>query len=406
MTPEPDPAPTEPAHTGAHPDRVGWPLLLVLASLATVSPIATDLYLPGFPDLARDLHTSASGVQLTLTAFLVGMGVGQMVMGPLSDSYGRRQPLVWSTVGCVVGGVIAAMAPTLAILIIGRLIQGLAGAGGVVIGRAVLADLVTGRAAAKAFTLMLTVGGVAPVLSPFVGSLLLAPLGWRGLLWVLALLTLLMVPGVVLVVRETHPPERRSQAGTYGRTLREVVATRAYWPPVAVFALCFGVLMTYIAASPFVYQNVVGLSPVGYGVAFAINASGMISSGWFASRVVDRIQPRQIVRIGVLVQLIANATLLALTLIHAPAWLIPVPIFFAVMCNGAIMGNAASLAMSQVRQVAGAGSALLGGAQFAVGSVLSPLAGVGGDASVLAPALIMAGCSVTAFVVTRLGLRH
>lgn len=384
---------------------VGWPLLLVLASLATVSPIATDLYLPGFPDLARDLDASASGVQLTLTAFLVGMGIGQMVMGPLSDRYGRRRPLIVSTVVCVAGGVIAALAPTLAVLVLGRLVQGLAGAGGVVIGRAVLADLVTGRAAAKAFTLMLTVGGVAPVLSPFVGSLLLAPLGWRGLLWVLAVLTLLMVPGVVLVIRETHPPERRSQPGEYGRTLRQVLATRPYWPPVTVFALSFGVLMTYIAASPFVYQNVVGLTPVGYGVAFAVNAMGMISAGWVASRIVDRVEPRQIVRIGVLVQVVANAMLLALVVAGAPAWTIPVPIFVAIMVNGAIMGNAASLAMSHVRPVAGTGSAVLGGAQFAVGSVLSPLAGVGGDASVLAPAILMLACSATAFAVTRISFR-
>ncbi len=400
MTSERTDAPT----TGAG-GSVGWPLLLVLASLATVSPIATDLYLPGFPDLARDLDASASGTQLTLTAFLVGMGVGQMVMGPLSDRYGRRRPLVVSTLVCVVGGVVAAAAPSLAVLIIGRLVQGLAGAGGVVIGRAVLADLVTGRAAAKAFTLMLTVGGVAPVLSPFVGSLLLAPLGWRGLLWVLAVLTLLMVPGVVLVVRETHPAERRSPPGEYGRTLRQVVGTRSYWPPVVVFALAFGVLMTYIAASPFVYQNVVGLTPVGYGVAFAVNATGMIAAGWVASRVVDQVEPRRIVRAGVLVQVVANAALTMLVVTGAPAWLVPVPIFVAVTVNGAIMGNAASLAMAQVRPVAGTGSAVLGGSQFAVGSVLSPLAGVGGDSSALAPAVIMLACSVVALVVSRVSLR-
>jgi len=144
-----------------HQQAVRWPTLIVLASLAAVAPVSTDLYLPGFPELGDDLDASASGVQLTLTAFLVGLAVGQLVMGPLSDRYGRRTPLIASTTVCVVAGVVCAVAPTLPILVGGRLVQCLAGAGGMVIGRAVLADLVTGKAAAKAFTLMLTVGGAA-----------------------------------------------------------------------------------------------------------------------------------------------------------------------------------------------------------------------------------------------------
>jgi DHA1 family bicyclomycin/chloramphenicol resistance-like MFS transporter len=384
---------------------VGWPLLLVLATLAAVAPVATDLYLPGFPVMGDELGTSASGVQLTLTTFLVGLATGQLVMGPLSDRYGRRPPLVASTAVCVLAGAVCAMAPNIAVLAGARLVQGLAGAGGMVIGRAVIADLVTGRAAARAFTLMVTVSGVAPVLAPLVGGLLSGPVGWRGMLWTVTALCAVMFLAVVLVLRETHPPERRAAHASYAAGLRQVVRTTAYWPPVATMALSFAVMMAYISASPFVYQNVVGLSAVGYGVAFGVNAMGLIGTGWVSSRLVDRVDPARQVRIALSVQLAATLALVGLAVGGAPTWLLPVPIFVAVACNGAVMGNSAALAMSQVRPVAGTGSAVLGFSQFALGALVSPLVGLGGEHSAVVPALVMAVASTLGFTVSRLGLQ-
>ena len=239
--------------------------------------------------------------------------------------------------------------------------QGFAGAGGMVIGRAVIADIVTGRAAAKAFTLMLTVGGVAPVLAPLVGGLLAGPVGWRGMLWTVAGLCAAMLLGVVLVLHETHPPERRTTRDTSTlAAMRTVVANRAYRGPVAVFALSFGVMMAYISSSPFVYQNVVGLSEVEYGIAFGINAAGLIGAGWVASRQVDRWAPRRILRASIALQVAGTLAFVVLAVVDAPTWLLPLPIFVAVLSNGGIMGNAAALAMAEVRPVAGAGSAILG----------------------------------------------
>ena len=262
------------------PGSVGWPLLIVLASLAAVAPVSTDLYLPGFPAMGQELGASASAVQLTLTTFLVGLAAGQLVMGPLSDRYGRRPPLLVSTAVCVVAGVVCAVAPNIAVLAMARLVQGLSGAGGMVIGRAVIADLVTGRAAARAFTLMVTVGGVAPVLAPTIGGLLSGPVGWRGMLWTVAALCVAMFVGVLLVLRETHPRESRTAHASYAAALRRVAGTAGYWAPVATLALSFSVMMAYISASPFVYQNVVGLSAVGYGIAFGVNACGLVATGW------------------------------------------------------------------------------------------------------------------------------
>ncbi len=372
---------------------IGPALLLTLALLAAFGPIATDLYLPGLPAMAGDLGADASGVQLTLTTFLAGLAFGQLVMGPISDRRGRRTPLLISAVVCVLAGIVAALAPNLTVLIAARLVQGLAGAGGLVIGRAVIADLVTGRAAARALTLMLTVGGVAPVLAPTIGGVLAGPVGWRGMLWTVTALCVAMLLAVFFVLPETRPPEaRRAGAGGY----RAVLRSRGYWADTAVFACSFAMMMAYISASPFVYQRVIGLSEVTYGLAFGVNACGLIAAGTLASKLVERVDPRRIVAAALGLEVLATASLLALVLAGAPAWAYTIPIFFAVSGNGGVMGPSAALAMGRVREVAGTGSALLGFSQFALGALVSPLVGLGGDDSALAPAVVMVSAALAA----------
>lgn len=383
---------------------VRWPLIVALASLGTVAPVATDLYLSGLPAMAEDLHSGPSGVQLTLTTFLVGLALGQLVMGPVSDHLGRRRPLVLSATVCAAAGVACALAPNLGVLLAARFVQGFAGAGGMVIGRAVIADLVTGRAAAKAFTLMITVGGVAPVTAPLIGSFLADPVGWRGMLWTVAGLCAAMLVVVLLVVPETHPPEARAahRQGSPFAGVRTALAIGAYRRQIAVNALSFAVLMAYISSSPFIYQNVVGLSEVGYGVAFGVNATGLFTTGWVSHRLLDRWSPGQVLRSAVAVQLLGTCSFVLLAATGAPSWMIPLPIFVAVASNGAIMGNSSALAMAMVRPVAGAGSAVLGFTTFALGALVSPLVGLGGEDSALVPALFMAGACAVSFTLSRL----
>jgi len=372
-------------------------LLLTLSLLAAFAPIATDLYLPGFPAIAEDLDSAASGVQLTLTTFLVGLACGQLLMGPLSDRFGRKKPLVASAVVCVLAGVATAVAPSLPVLVAARLVQGLSGAGGMVIGRAVISDLVSGRAAARAFTLMLTVGGVAPVLAPLVGGLLSGPIGWRGMLWTVTGLCVLMLVAVAVVLPETHPAEiRQAAAISYPDAMRRVFRSRGYWGHTAVFALSFAMMMSYISASPFVYQHVLGLSEVEYGLAFGLNAAGLITAGAVAGRLLERIGPSRIVSVSITLQVTASLSLVVLVLLDAPGWTYAVAIFLAVLSNGGIMGSSAALAMGHVREVAGTGSALLGFTQFALGAVVSPLVGLSGDESAVAPAIVMASASLLA----------
>ena len=160
--------------------RIPLGLLATLALLSAVAPFSTDLYLPGFPQMVADLRTSPTNVQLTLTACLLGLAIGPLVFGPLSDRIGRVRPLLAGAAICVLASLAAALAPTIEVLIAARFVQGFTGAAGMVIGRAIVSDLATGRAAARAFSLLMLVGGLAPVAAPLAGGFIVGPLGWRG----------------------------------------------------------------------------------------------------------------------------------------------------------------------------------------------------------------------------------
>ncbi|MDX8141854.1 multidrug effflux MFS transporter [Lentzea sp. BCCO 10_0061] len=363
------------------------PLLLVLALLASVAPFGIDLYLPAFPRMAVELETSDTAIQLTLTMFLLGLATGQLVFGPVSDRWGRRGPLLIGSALFVAASLLAAAAPTIAILLVARLVQGVSAAAGMVIGRAIIADLVTGRAAARAFSLMMTVTGVAPVVAPLLGSLMVDGIGWRGVLFVLAGLAVAMLAGSAALVRETHPRERRGSA--HGGGFRSL-GRRAYLTATATFVLSFAVLMAYISASPFLYQVVIGLSPVGYGMLFALNALGLIASSTVASRLLRSRSPRQILAIGTTWLLTAAVTLLVLAVLPINAGWLVVPIFFLVPALGFIAGPATGLALDAVRGAAGTGSAVLGASQFALAAFVSPLVSVGDGHSALPMAITIA----------------
>ncbi len=382
---EPDMPPSALNRSG----NLSAPWLLVLAFLATTAPLSTDLYLPGFPRVQQDFAASASGVQLTLTGFLVGMAFGQLGFGALSDKRGRIVPLLCGNVLALGASVLAALAPSIEVLIAARLLQGLGGAAGVVIARAIVVDLTRGSESARTMSLMMTVGGIAPIVAPSIGAVLQGPVGWRGVMWTLAGLFALMMCAVSLVFRETRPPEARhgtSLLGGLGHVMREP----RYLLFAALFATTFAVMMTYISASSFVYQDVMGFSPVGYGLAFGVNAVGLISSGYISSRLARTVGPFATVRVAVPLLLAFSVLTLVTALLPGPRWLLAVPIWLSVTTVGFIMGNSSALALDAVRHVSGSGSAGLGFAQFVFGAIVSPLSGIGGAGTALPMAIIMA----------------
>lgn len=372
-------------------------LLVVLALLSALAPFGTDLYLSAFPIMTTDLDTSATAVQLSLTAFLVGIALGQLVFGPLSDRVGRLRPLLVGAVVCVAASAVAALAPTIGILIAARLVQGLTGAAGMVIGRAVISDLASGKAAARAFSLMMIVGGVAPVVAPLVGSLLVSSIGWRGILWVVFGIVAASCLAVALVVRESHTPARRAAArSTAGPSGLGDLRSRRFLGYTLAFAFAFAVMMAYISASPFVYQVMIGLSAPVYGALFGLNAVGLVVVSAVSARLAATRSEHSLVRLGLLLILAATVSILILVLSGAPVAFLPIPLFVAVSSLGLVLGNATALALGAVPRAAGSGSAVLGALQFGLAALVSPLVGLGGESTALPLAVVMISCAVIA----------
>jgi len=391
-----------PSEAGPPTSRTISPtLLVVLGLLSAVAPFATDLYLPAFPAMTGDLQTSATAVQLTLTAFLLGVTLGQLVFGPLSDRFGRVAPLIAGALLCVAASVLAVFAPTIGVLIAARLLQGLGGAAGMVIGRAIIADLATGRSAARAFSLMMIVGGVAPVVAPLVGGLLTASVGWRGLLAIVLGLAVVMLVAVVLVVRETHLRERRDALRDERRgssSAMRSMLSRGFIGYTATFGFAFAAMMAYISASPFVYQDMIGLDSAGYGVAFGVNALALMATSVVSAKLTATRSVRGVLGGGLVGAVIAAVAFAVLVVIGAPAALLAAPMFVLVASLGFVLGNATALALATVPAAAGTGSAVLGALQFGLAAIVSPLVSLGGSSTAAPLAVVMLATAVVALV--------
>ncbi|BBY52262.1 Bcr/CflA family drug resistance efflux transporter [Mycolicibacterium arabiense] len=374
-------------------------LLVTLALLSAVAPFATDLYLPAFPTMVDDLHTSATAVQLTLTAFLLGLAAGQLLFGPLSDRFGRVRPLLVGAAVCVVASATTVFAPTIEVLIGARFAQGVAGAAGMVIGRAIIADLASGKAAARAFSLMMIVGGVAPVIAPLAGGFLVGPIGWRGALAVILGLSTLMLLAVVLVVRETHTEHRRAQLresrATLGSPLRDLLR-RVYLGHAVAFCGAFATMMAYISASPFIYQSMMGLSAGQYGAMFGVNALALLGASALSARLIARVEVRRVAAVGMASIVTATVALLALALSPAPAGWLALPLLVIVGSMGLIFGNTTALALGAAPRAAGMASAVLGALQFGVAAAVSPLVSIAGEDTAVPAAIVMVCTSVLA----------
>ncbi|QES41200.1 Bcr/CflA family drug resistance efflux transporter [Streptomyces venezuelae] len=375
-------------------------LTAALALLSFIGPLSTDMYLPAFPRMADELATDASGVQLTLTAFLVGMTLGHLVFGPLSDRYGRRRPLLVGAVVCTVGTALCAVAPSLGWLVALRFLTGFSGAAGVVISRAVVSDVVQGAAAARLFGVLMTLAGIAPIIAPLAGGAVIGGFGWRAVFWVLAGVSALVTLAVVIGVPESLPARQRHTGGvrrTAG-AVREVLGDRAYVGYTLAFTFGFGMLFCYIAGSPFLLQNVLGMGVGASSVAFSGGAVVATLSSAVGARLVGRVAPEALLRRGLSAMLAGSCGLLVLALGGLLSVAVCLPLL-AVVCGGfgLVVANSAALALARVPGASGVGSALLGTAQSALGAVVAPLVGLGGEHTAVPLFLGMtlcAGCAV------------
>jgi MFS transporter, DHA1 family, multidrug resistance protein len=385
--------------------RLPLGLILVLGALSAFAPLSLDMYLPGLPQLGRDLDTSASAAQLTLTGCLAGLALGQIVAGPLSDRFGRRGPLLIGITVYTVMSVLCALAPSVEVLLPLRFLQGLAGAAGIVISRAVVRDLYSGEVAARMFAALMAVNGAAPILAPVMGGALLSFTTWRGIFVVLAAIGAVLLLAAALALPESLPAERRRPAGLapMANALREVAADRTFVAYAVCGGLVFGAMFAYIAGSPFVLQDIYGLSPQAFSVVFAVNGAGIVAVSVLAGRLVQRLPVPTVLRVGVGATVAGSALVLAAIL--APGvGVVPllVGLFVVVASVGLVAPTTTTLALAEHGAVAGSASALLGVFQYLLGALTAPLVGIAGAETAVPMAALMLALSVGAAAALRL----
>jgi DHA1 family bicyclomycin/chloramphenicol resistance-like MFS transporter len=374
---------------------------LTLGAFVALGPLTIDMYLPALPTITDELRTTSAVVQLTLTGTLVGLALGQLVLGPLSDALGRRRPLIAGTALHVLASLLVLVAPSVEVLGALRFLQGIGTAAGAVIAIAVVRDLYDGRAAATMLSRLFLVIGAAPVLAPTIGGELLRFTSWRGVFVLLAVYGALLLVLGATSLHETLPPERRSSNGVRG-TLRAyggLFRDRAYVGLVLVAGLTMAALFAYVSGSSFVYQEQFGLDEQQFGLLFGAGAVWLIAATQLNPVVLRRWSPAQVLVAATAAGTLAGAVLLVLAGTGTGGLFgVAVPLWAVLAAAGLALPNAPALALSRHGEAAGTAAALLGAVQFGVGAAVSPLVGLLGNDAVAMGLVVVAALLLAAVV--------
>ncbi|MBY4014183.1 multidrug effflux MFS transporter [Rhodococcus fascians] len=367
-------------------------VILVLGALIALGPLTIDMYLPALPAIAEDLNTPSSAVQLTLAGTLVGLALGQLVIGPLSDIVGRRLPLIVGTGVHILASLACIVAPNIAVLGGLRVIQGLGAAAAAVVAMAIVRDLFSGRAAATVLSRLMLVMGVAPVLAPSLGGAVLLVGSWRLVFAALAIMGVALMTLAIVSLRESLPPERRRASGVMPvlRTYRSLLRDTQFVVLVMVAALAMSALFAYVAGSSFVLQEEFGLDEQQFAIVFAAGAIYLIGASQLNVLLLGRFAPVQIVLSALSFGVVAGAIMvvLAVTEVGGMAGFV-VPLWFVLGAVGFVMPNAPALALSRHGEAAGGAAALLGAAQFGLGAIVAPIVGaLGNDAIAVSTTMV------------------
>lgn len=366
--------------------------MFLLGMLSAFGPFVTDLYLPALPNLAEYFKATPSAAQLSLTMSMLGLSIGQLFIGPLSDKYGRKRLLVICLVLFVISTMACIVSPDIAVFNACRLIQGLAASGGIVIARSVSADSYRGPVLTKFLAMVSAVNGVAPIAAPVLGGFLLNFMSWKGTFAVLLLygFVLLFMAGKF---QESLPKRRRSNKSILANFSLYVKVFRN-GEFVRFFAVCTAsmiVLFGYIAASPFIFQKLYGLSPMGFSICFALiafcTAVGCATSGKIGN-------DRKAIKIAGIGIFIASLAVAACLLTHAPLPLLQLSFMATTFMFGLMQPPASALALNAERKNAGTASAAMGAAGFLMGGIASPIVGMG-DIAVSASIMLVTGGFLT-----------
>ncbi|PHE10803.1 MFS transporter [Bacillus toyonensis] len=373
-------------------------MILVLGTLTAIGPLSIDMYLPSLPKLTDDLQTGASLAQLTLTACLLGLSVGQLFVGSISDIYGRRKPLIIALIIYVASSLLCAVAPSIWTLVLLRFLQGASGSAGIVISRAMVRDMYSGSEMTKFFSLLMLVNGAAPILAPIIGGQLLQFTTWRGVFIVLGAISVFMLISATFVLRETLPPEERETGGlsgilaTYGKLLKD----RLFMGYALSQGLVTAAMFAYISGSPFVLQNIYGASPQQFSLFFAINGIGIIIASQVTGRLAGKVNEKTLFVSGIIIAAVGGLSLLLTIVLGIGLIGVLCSLFLVVSSVGVVSTTGFSLAMRNQKQAAGTASALLGLLQFISGALVAPLVGIGGSNTALPMGIVIALCEIGA----------
>ncbi len=373
--------------------------MLALGGLSGVAPLALDLYLPGLPALTSDLGATQAAGQLSLSSCMIGLALGQLLVGPLTDRVGRRIPLLVGVALFALTAGLSALAPSIAALLGLRLVCGLAGGAGIVIARAMVRDQYSGATAARMFSLLAIISNIAPIVAPLLGGLLLRFTTWRGVFAALAVLGALLL-GAALTQRETLPPARRRPGGlrATGRTLVVVLRDRTFVVPALVLGIGLCGMFVYIAMASFVLQGPYGLDAQQFSLVFGANSVAILVAGQIGLALVGRLGPRRLLTGGVLTAVVAAVAMLAGVLASRSIWALLPPLLVLVACTGVVLPNATALALDGQGETAGTASAVIGLTQFAFAAVVPPLASLRGVTPAVMAGTILATATVAALL--------
>lgn len=375
------------------PGAISVPLLLILAACSGFPPFAIDTYLPGFPQLARDLDATATQVQLTLTAFLLATALGQLMWGAISDQIGRRPVLIGGIAVGVVASLTCALTDNIWVLVAARALQGVGTGAVMVVARAVVADLSTGATAARSFSTLSAVQSIAPVAAPVMGGVLIGPFGWRAAFWLLFAMTVVMSVAIWRMIPETMPVERRTGGGPKRvvTDARHVLADRGYVGAAITLAAGFGTMFAYISGSPFVLQSIMGLSTWTYSAIFTATSAAMVLTIMVNRRLVKTVPPEVMIRYGVAGQGTGVVLLLVSVLLLDLPVVTMILGFLLVQASQALLtGNCNAIALMRAKPRTGTGSALMGGGQFLTAALVAPLVGIAGEHTAVPMVTVMA----------------
>lgn len=355
--------------------------IILLGALTSLIPFTIDMYLPAFPILANVFDTSASSVQLSLTATLLGLAIGQLFAGALSDMHGRRKPLIISLAIYVIASAACIFAPNIFIFVLLRFAQGFAASAGLVISRAIVRDVSSGAELTRLFALLMVVNNLVPLLAPSVGSGVLLFSDWKGIFLALSLLGLILLLISAFRLPESLPVEKRIPSNLLSTfsSFSTILKNRQFTGYALAQGFLIGGVFAYVSGTPFIYQNIYGVSPQVFSLLFGMNGIGLIIGSYAVGRFAHRISEKQFLERALYAAVAAGAVLLAVVSFNGPLWAVVIPIFFFVTSIGVVGTASFTLAMESQSKAAGSASALLGLLPFILGAATAPLVGIAGE---------------------------